>query len=283
MLHILQKFSNLVLELKNKPIDIIKLGGSIITNKNEYRSLRKKQLSHINTEIAHWDKQSIIIHGAGSFGHIIANRYLIQLGYNSLYQLKGVIQIRRDMTKLTDAVIKSLVDLGVSALAFQTSAMVFEKNNEYSLCINPLRKALELGFIPVLSGDVVFTENKGFKIISGDAVANLIAKQMEINRVIFISNVDGLYLKNKDTQKDELANYLTTAELANIEISDFKIEDSEDVTGEMQGKLLEIKQLLKYVPEVIIVNGFYPERLASLRKGENYIGTRIVSKNSTQR
>ena len=262
---------------------IIKLGGSVITDKTREKTFKHKVMDALSESIKKSGKQMIIVHGAGSFGHIIANRYLIQLGYNSLYQLKGVIQIRRDMTELTDAVIKSLVDLGVSALAFQTSAMVFEKNNEYSLCINPLRKALELGFIPVLSGDVVFTENKGFKIISGDAVANLIAKQMEINRVIFISNVDGLYLKNKDTQKDELANYLTTAELANIEISDFKIEDSEDVTGEMQGKLLEIKQLLKYVPEVIIVNGFYPERLASLRKGENYIGTRIVSKNSTQR
>jgi len=54
------------------PMILIKLGGSIITGKAEYRAFNKDTVSRLADEISRSDKDVIIVHGAGSFGHIIA-------------------------------------------------------------------------------------------------------------------------------------------------------------------------------------------------------------------
>ena len=264
-------------------IDIIKIGGSVITDKSEYRSLRKKQLSLISEEISKWNRKLILVHGAGSFGHYIAKQYSIHLGFSYQDQIKGVLQIREDMSELSDIVNRTLKEKGTKAISFQTSAIIFEDKTGYSCQFDPIRKALALDLTPVLSGDILLTENKAFKILSGDTLTNIIAENLEISRVIFISDVDGIFIQNKETRKNELVSNLSLEDLENVTIGDLKHEDSNDVTGEMKGKISEIKSLLRQVSEVIIVNGSYPDRLAAIRSGDSFIGTRLTSKNSTER
>jgi len=270
-----------VLKLKNELIDIIKIGGSVITDKSEYRKLRKNQISLISKELAHWDRKCLIIHGAGSFGHTIASQYSIQQGYINQNQLQGVLQIRSDMLELSEIVTQSLIEEGIHALSFQTSAIVFENENGFSSYFDPVKKALSLGFSPVLSGDVLFAETKGFRIYSGDALIHLIVQHFDVGRIIFISDVDGLYLKDSETQENKLVDNLTTSELEAAEISNIDQADSSDVTGGMKGKIAEISSILEHVPEVVLVNGFHPERLSLVRKGERFIGTTITNENST--
>lgn len=272
-----------MLNLKNELIDIIKIGGAIITDKNEYRSLRKKQLSLISKEIAQWNRKSIIIHGAGSFGHIVAKQYSIHLGFSYQDQIKGVLQIRRDMAELSQAVINSLIEEGGKALAFQTSSIVYEDKKGYSVQNKPINKALALGFNPVLSGDILFTENRGFRILSGDTLTNLMVKYFDVRRVIFISDVDGIFVQNDKTGENELANNLSSKDLERIKVGNLEHKDSRDVTGEMKGKISEIKRLLEKVSEVIVVNGYHPERLTAIRNGKNFIGTKLTSEKSTER
>ncbi|MCE7743099.1 MAG: isopentenyl phosphate kinase family protein [Candidatus Heimdallarchaeota archaeon] len=267
--------------MKNEQIDIIKIGGSIITNKSEYRTLRKKQLLLLSKELAKWEKKCIIIHGAGSFGHTVANQYSIHLGFSNQNQLKGILQIRKDMLELTEAVTHSLVENGVNALSFQTSAIVFENEGGFSFHFNPVKKALSLGFCPILSGDVLFTEAKGFRIFSGDALIRLLVQHFDVGRVIFISDVDGLFLQDPETKEDKLVSSLTTNDFENVEIGELNQDDSKDVTGEMRGKIEEIKSILEHTSEVILVNGFHPERLTLVREGDKFVGTTIINENST--
>jgi len=267
--------------MNSKKIDIIKIGGSVITNKGEYRSLRKKQLSLICKEISKWDIKCIIVHGAGSFGHIIAKQYSIHLGFSYQEQMKGIFQIRKDMTELSEIVVNSLVEEGVKALSFQTSAIISENKSGYDVNFNSIKKALTLDLTPVLAGDIIFTEKEGFRILSGDTLANILANNFEINRVIFISDIDGIYIRNKDTGEDELATSLSKDDLDFISISILQQSDSNDVTGDMKGKISAIKSLLEQVSEVIVINGNYPKRLTSIQNSENFIGTILIAKKST--
>ena len=54
---------------------IVKLGGSIITDKAEYRKFRADTVDRLAGEIVSSGKQVIIVHGAGSFGHILAKEH----------------------------------------------------------------------------------------------------------------------------------------------------------------------------------------------------------------
>ena len=54
---------------------IIKIGGSIITDKKKENCFKQEITDNLIKEIKKSDKKLIIIHGAGSFGHIHAKKY----------------------------------------------------------------------------------------------------------------------------------------------------------------------------------------------------------------
>jgi len=60
---------------------IIKLGGSVITDKTKENCFKKKIVDNLAKAIKKAKQETIIIHGAGSFGHIIADKYRLNMGY----------------------------------------------------------------------------------------------------------------------------------------------------------------------------------------------------------
>ena len=68
---------------------IIKLGGSVITDKTKENCYKKEIVDNLVKEIKKANKKTIIVHGAGSFGHIIADKYNLNEGHRSSDQLLG--------------------------------------------------------------------------------------------------------------------------------------------------------------------------------------------------
>ena len=239
--------------IKDK-IDIIKIGGSVLTDKLSYKKINSDALTSISEVIARWGKKCIIIHGAGSFGHILADQYSITSGYNDNLQLEGIARIRADMVELTKMVVESLQEHKLPAMSFQTSSLVYfkEKENELSYFIQPIQKALNLGLIPILSGDIIFKQETGFSIYSGDALIALFVKLFDVGNVYFISDVDGLYIRDSDTNEIELVENIESKQLSSIELSELSDKKTIDVTGKMEGKLNDIKSISHYVEQVII-------------------------------
>ena len=54
---------------------LIKLGGSIITNKEKPLSPRKKTIDNILKEVGKIKEPIIIVHGGGSYGHYWSVKY----------------------------------------------------------------------------------------------------------------------------------------------------------------------------------------------------------------
>ena len=196
-------------------IDIIKIGGSVITDKLSYKKINSDTLISISEVIAKWGQKCIIVHGAGSFGHILADKHSITSGYTEFSQLEGIVQIRIDMADLTKAVVESLQANKLPAISFQTSSMVYSqgKENELSYFIDPIQKALDLELIPVLSGDIIFKQKDGFSIYSGDSLIDLLVHLFDVRNVYFISDVDGLFIRNSKTQKMELVERIDSKQL----------------------------------------------------------------------
>jgi isopentenyl phosphate kinase len=265
--------------------DIIKLGGSIITDKHEYKQLNTEILRDVCKVIATWNKKVIIVHGAGSFGHILAKKHSIISGYTDSSQLEGLTDIRIDVNELSQSIVKTLKENGVNAIGFQTSALVFDEKEEInpSLFLDPIKKALNIGLIPVLSGDVLFTNEKDFTIYSGDSLINLLVQEFDVDRVIFITDVDGLMVKHSKQEGIEILNSLNLSELREIELANYSKRDLDDVTGEMKGKVETILLIGQSVNQVIVVNGKDSERISKVLKKEPTICTIIEGEKSTKR
>ena len=263
--------------MNNNSIDIIKLGGAVITDKTEYKKIKLIELRKICQQIGEWGNPCIIVHGAGSYGHFKAKEYNITSGFKESSQIQGLMQIRKDMCELSSIVVEELTKANLMPVNFQTSSLIYlEKENlEYEYFLNPIQEAMHLGLIPVLSGDIVFVKDEGFNIISGDALINILTNNFQVNRVIFITDVDGLLAMNPETNQKE---YLLNASVEDLKSLSFTSDISEeiiDVTGSMKGKVDSILSILKSVNEIIIVNGQENKRVLDALKERDVVCTRI--------
>ena len=62
---------------------VIKLGGSVITDKSMQNTFNEEVTFRLVSEIKDSQKQVIVVHGAGSFGHILAKKYDLHKGYKN--------------------------------------------------------------------------------------------------------------------------------------------------------------------------------------------------------
>jgi len=265
--------------MKVDPVDIIKVGGSILSNKKRYRTLKKRTIKKICKLLSEYRNPFILVHGAGSFGHIIADKFSINSGYSHPGQLEALARIRYDMTELSLYITKQLLKKGVQVINFQTSALAYITNEKrLSLYVDPLLKALELKIVPMLSGDIIFHHIQGFSILSGDRIIKELSKRLTVKRIIFITDVDGIEITNKETKRPTIVQETTQEELESLELYNKRVDDTIiDVTGMMKGKLAEIKEALNSgVEEVIIVNGKFPERIKKVLNNEETLCTRIT-------
>jgi isopentenyl phosphate kinase len=253
---------------------IIKLGGSVITDKSKVQSFKEEITNRLASEIKRANKKTIIIHGAGSFGHIIAKKYDLNAGLKNEDQLHGFSLTHAMVQKLNSLVLKSLHRYNISAVSIPPHSVLKLNNHNYSKFDNVIFKDyLDLGLIPVTFGDVVLDEKLGFSICSGDLLIELLANYFKPDKVIFVIDEDGLYSSNPKTDKNaKLIHELKLNDLLQLSTT---LDSHADVTGGMGGKIASIKYLAELGIDTILLNGNKPDRLYKVLMGENVISTKV--------
>jgi isopentenyl phosphate kinase len=121
--------------------------------------------------------------------------------------------------------------------------------------------------MPVTFGDVVHMQGAKYSILSGDALMTILAKALRPSKVIFATNVDGIY---KDMAGRELLPEIRVAGKKSIA---FSKGPAADVTGGMQRKVTEAFKIASYGMDVLMVNGLVPGRIAEAIGGKLQVGT----------
>ena len=85
---------------------LIKLGGSIITNKEKPQSARRKTIDNILKQIKRIDEPKILVHGGGSYGHYWSVRYGMHTK-PARYSLKGLSVVKNSMIELDKIILDS--------------------------------------------------------------------------------------------------------------------------------------------------------------------------------
>ncbi|MFW9989956.1 MAG: type 2 isopentenyl-diphosphate Delta-isomerase [Candidatus Odinarchaeota archaeon] len=242
---------------KNNEIILLKLGGSLLTDKNKPFSLREEILEKCLNQIIDSKKSIILIHGGGSFGHPLAKKYKISQGLNNSIedQIIGLSKTHDAMNRLNSIIIKKFLEKECPAISIQPSSIFIQDFNEITIkSIEPIEELLNLGVIPVLYGDILLSKEYSFSILSGDYIIVKLCeniKNFKISKVIFAIEEDGIFIDENSNKK--LALKLTLNDLSTIKLAE--LDQKIDVTGGIKGKLKEIEKILKSNIPVQIING----------------------------
>ncbi|MFX1518618.1 MAG: isopentenyl phosphate kinase [Promethearchaeota archaeon] len=253
-----------------KDLTILKLGGSVITDKSKENQIDAQTIQRIAKEVSTAISaiNLLLVHGGGSFGHPIANKFQIHKGWHSPSQRIGFSETRRAMMSLNKTVVDIFSAEGLPVVSVQPSACTLTNSGRIvHMDLEPTRSLLKFGFVPVLYGDAVMDLTQGIAILSGDQIVTYLAKELSVKKVIFGTNVDGLLdADSKVIPEINYQNFETVLILAKESVTS-------DVTGGMFGKLKEIEPLMRKGIETIIINAKNPSIIEDVLKGRKVVGT----------
>jgi isopentenyl phosphate kinase len=263
---------------------LLKLGGSVITNKNIPFSAQTDVIRRLAGEIRRAlddrpDLQLILGHGSGSFGHVVAQQYRTREGVVGEDSWQGFAQTAAAAARLNRLVTDLLLEEGVSVVSFQPSASARCRKGELMYFdTHPLKQALEAGLIPLVYGDVAVDAVQGFTIASTEQLFDNIARELQPARIILAGVVDGVYDSDPLTNPD--ATRFEEITLDNWAMVEDALGGSHgtDVTGGMFSKVRDMYHLMLAQPplQVHIISGEIPGRVASALAGSDVdIGTLI--------
>ncbi len=260
-----------------KKLIIIKLGGGLITYKNSPTPrLKTKVLIEIVNQIKKLNYQGysfVIIHGAGSFGHPLAKKYRINEGVSTEEQLHAAINIQLTMQQLSLIIANQFHKVGLNPQVIPTHCLVSQDNTQFKdFPTEIIKQTLTEKTIPILYGDVVMDRTTHFSIISGDTLVGYLAKQLKANQVIFLSDVDGVYNQDPKTHKQAQKFSIINDQNVNEILVNIKQNNPNDVSGEMAGKIKQIKKFLGGI-EVGIASGLLKDNLSKAIHGR--AGTKL--------
>jgi isopentenyl phosphate kinase len=259
-----------------KPI-ILKLGGSVITDKAGELAAKTEDINRISEEIQRAAVQPlVIVHGGGSFGHPTAAKYGIKEGLKEDTQKVGFSETHHVMTVLNGLIMDALVWHELPSISITPSTCIVTENGRIKYFDDTvLRRAMEMGFIPVLYGDAVFDEKLGFTILSGDQLVAYLAVKLGAEKIVIGVDTDGIY--EADPKINPAAKpylKLTLDQLKRVQDKLGKAQTT-DVTGGMAGKIAELIPAVEKGITVQIINATRNLRVLRALTDQRIEGTMI--------
>ena len=254
---------------------IIKLGGSVITNKSKLNSLNTDNINRLASEIKKANKKAIIIHGAGSFGHIHAKKYDLNNGFKDTKQIMGFAETHVNVQKLNTKVIELLQRNCIPAVSISPhSIMKLDNHKPIKFDYDIFKDCLKQGFMPVSFGDVVLDKTLGFSICSGDLLVQILSKNFKIEKTVFVIDEDGLYSSNPKI--DKKAKFIVSSTIEDLEKLSVSMDSHPDVTKGMKGKIDTIKNIAEEGIDTYLLNGNKPGTLYKVLIGESTKCSKVI-------
>ena len=240
---------------------LIKLGGSIITNKQKPLTPNLFAINKIVSQLKKIKEPIVVVHGGGSFGHYWSVRYNMHTE-PAKYNRKGVSVVKNSMVELNKIILDSFLKHSLNPYCLPPTNFMFSNKADLKK-VREIAKIAKAGLVPISYGDVMWHGKNKFFILSGDRIMGILSKILKPRLVIFVLNVDGVY-SNMKTKKllYEIKGKKTT-------ISEVKM----DITGGMNRKIKEAISISKRGTNVFLVNGNKPNRIVTAIRYGKFDGT----------
>ena len=98
---------------------VIKWGGGLITHKDKLCTINQTVIDALADVCKNSSKRLVIVHGAGSFGHMKAKQFRLAEGRVEGFNQDGAVsEVRNDMLELNQKVVSSLESRGLDVRSF---------------------------------------------------------------------------------------------------------------------------------------------------------------------
>ncbi len=263
---------------------LIKLGGSLITDKNAPHTIRYNNLRMVVRELkealdAQPELVLLIGHGGGSFPHPIAKAFRTIEGFHaSTSSIRGFALCQNAASTLNRIIVDLMLDYGLDAVSIQPSACCVAADGKIArVFYEPVEHAMKNGIIPVVYGDCVFDEVRGCTVISTEQILKYLARYIRPDRVLCFVQVGGVYTSDPLRDRDaELIHEINDEEQVESYLGGAYSPD--DVTGGMRGKVHELLEIARTGIECEILSGDSGNVKRALM-GERGLGTIIRWRN----
>jgi isopentenyl phosphate kinase len=258
--------------MKTKKLFLVKLGGSIITDKNKEYFARMDLIKKLAKEIYKSKAQLVIAHGSGSFAHTSATKYGGKKGYKNLL---GVATVARDAMEINRIVMDELIKAKIPAVSFRPMSMILTNAGKIKFeNFQILENALAQGLVPVVYGDVLWDQSWKSTIFSGEHTLNLIGiylstKGYVIKKIIQVGQTDGVY-----DDKNNIISEINSKNWNHIKEYIFNSK-AKDVTGGIMHKIEDALIMAKMGIKTILINGNRRNDLLNALEDKNVKGTVI--------
>jgi len=250
----------------------LKLGGSLITEKEKPHTPRQDVISRLAEEISsafHLNPSLKLIlgHGSGSFGHIPAKIYHTRSGVFDQIGWKGFVEVWREARALNQIVVDGMLKAGLKIISFPPSASLVASDGKISTWnIEPILKALHEGIVPIIAGDVAFDSKLGGTIISTEELFDYLARQVCPQRILLAGLEEGVWADYP--QKSHLVTRITPSIFPKL-ASVLEGSSAPDVTGGMIQKVRNMVVLTSEIAglKAVIFSGEQPGVVLSALMG----------------
>lgn len=240
---------------------LIKLGGSIITNKERPLTPNRNSIKKIAAVLKNAKEPLVIVHGGGSFGHYWSVKYDMHTKPQR-HEARGVAAVKNSMVELNSIVLGSFLESGLKPYGLPPTDFMIG-NKPLAVKVREIPKIAKAGLTPVSYGDAMWFGKGKFYILSGDRIMGILSKLLRPRLAIFVTNVDGVYA---DMRSKRLLSEITREKPVTSEVP-------MDVTGGMSRKIKEAFEISKGGTDVFFVNGNAPKRIINAINGKSLEGT----------
>jgi isopentenyl phosphate kinase len=263
-------------------LTILKIGGSVLTEKDKEKTARMDEIERVCDEIASFMQTNlrpnldrftegeskrpfgtrpklVLIHGAGSYGHPQAKKG------------EGLLTIHESVKELNRIILDSLRKRVPCVPVHPLSCSIMRDGRLKAMMTEQIEFMLGKGIIPVLHGDVVMDELRGTAILSGDQLVTYLATTLmaTVDRVGVGTNTD-VVIEGKKIER-------ITHDSFQYMKSHIEGSGGLDVTGGMSGKINELLDLASHGIASYVFDASKADRIYEFLLGEN-VGTIIDPK-----
>tara|TARA_B100001564_G_C20526271_1_gene617542 strand:+ start:130 stop:945 length:816 start_codon:yes stop_codon:yes gene_type:complete len=266
---------------------VIKFGGGLITNKSTMCTPNYAVIDSLVDVVANCledDLRVIVVHGAGSYGHLRAKHWKLNQGFLPHYdfvaqddcqtQEEAVKIVRKEMLTLNQIVLDAFAKRGISTHKLPPHKWARNTGSNFDGDITKL--FADDNSVKITFGDVVDCEEGIFGILSGDDLVVRISQEIpNVKRLIFaVKGVDGILKRPPEVadHDDLIEHWSPSIEYSGVHNSEI------DVTGGIGLKAARGSEVAASGVDVFIINGEEPQRLLDACKGISTRGTQIFAK-----
>ncbi|MEM7480083.1 MAG: isopentenyl phosphate kinase [Acidobacteriota bacterium] len=264
---------------------LIKFGGSLLTDKRRPDTARPEVVTRLARELAAEIARPaaplvVLGHGSGSYGHVAAARFGLADGWTDpISQRPGIALTQRRAADLHRRVIAALIEAGAAPFSIPPSACTLARDGRpEEMFAEPVARALDLGLLPVVFGDVVLDRSQGVTICSTEAAFGALLRALPPHgyrpaRALWLGETAGVL--------DEAGRTIEQlAALPDGTSSDLPTgvggAAGTDVTGGMSHRLQTAFDFAAASVPSVIFDGRDPGALARAIRGEEVSGTLIT-------